>query len=68
MKMIVLRNPTQGNLGGFIELSSVHKSLIRKTARHFRWPCAIFADTEVFKIRITILKLMQYVALCEIAK
>ena len=31
------------------------------TARHFRWPCAIFADTGVFKIRITILKSMQYV-------
>ena len=31
------------------------------TARHFRWPCAIFADTGVFKIRITILKSIQYV-------
>ena len=33
-----------------------------KTARHFRWPCAIFADTGVFKIRITILKSKQFVA------
>ena len=33
-----------------------------QTARHFRWPCAFFADTGVFKIRITILKSMQYVA------
>ena len=32
-----------------------------QTARHFRWPCAIFADTGVFKIRITILKSMRYV-------
>ena len=31
------------------------------SAHHFRWPCAIFADTGVFKIRITILKSMQYV-------
>ena len=32
------------------------------TARHFRWPCAIYADTGVFKIRITILKSMRFVA------
>ena len=32
------------------------------TTCHFRWPCAIFADTGVFKIRITILKSMQFVA------
>ena len=36
--------------------------LIYITACHFRWHCAIFADTGVFKIRITILKSMQYVA------
>ena len=36
--------------------------MIYITARRFRWPCAIFADIGVFKIRITILKLMQYVA------
>ena len=34
---------------------------MKKTARHFRWPCANFAVTGVFKIRITILKSMQYV-------
>ena len=28
---------------------------------YFSWPCANFAGTEVFKIRITILKSMQYV-------
>ena len=33
------------------------------TARHFRRPCAIFADPGVFKIRITILKSMQFVAI-----
>ena len=33
-----------------------------RTTCHFRWPCAIFADTGVFKIRITILKSMQFVA------
>ena len=38
------------------------RGTIERTARHFRWPCAIFADTGVFKIRITILKSMQYVA------
>ena len=39
------------------------------TARHFRWPCAIFADTRVFKIRIMILKSMQYVTfLCDFSQ
>ena len=32
------------------------------TTCHFHWPCAIFADTGVFKLRITILKSMQFVA------
>ena len=35
---------------------------MKKTTCHFRWPRAIFADTGVFKIRITILKSMQFVA------
>ena len=30
------------------------------TARHFRWPCAIFAHTGVFKMRITILKFHEF--------
>ena len=34
-------------------------STMKTTARHFRWPCA---NTVVFKIRITILKSMPYVA------
>ena len=40
----------------------VFRRLIYITTCHFRWPCAIFADTGVFKIRITILKSMQFVA------
>ena len=53
-----------------ISVSAINRKLIEygcvwnwhKTTCHFRWPCAIFADTGVFKIRITILKSMQFVA------
>ena len=39
---------------GYTQITKQHAIL--------RWPCAIFADTGVFKIRFTILKSIQYVS------